>query len=393
MNKLISVLSLAVLMGVLGANVYALSPSAVDVGVFKVTPTLSLAAEYDDNILTDPTGEESSPIYVVKPNIMAEANFNQVQVAFGVEHEAGFFANSGDAGDDDYNDNSVFGDVVWELNSRNELALGAAFNQGHEDRGSEGTGNVLVPDEFDETLFDAKYTYGSQSSRGRLELDVLSTDKEFTNNRASTTDNDREDLDFGATFYLKVANKTRVFFEVRNVDVDFDDPTVPRDSDTDKYNIGINWSATAKTAGTIKVGQIRRNFDEPASQDVTLDSWEASVEWAPKSYSTVMFDTSRSAKESSTDGSTFIDSKLYSVSWQHEWSQRLKSNLSASFDEETYEGTIREDETSRYGLRFDYEMRRWLDLGFSIDYTDVESNDAASAYDRTEVGLHLVMGF
>lgn len=392
MNKLFTMSSLTVLAVVLGmSNAQALSPSSVDVGGFKVTPTLSVSASHDDNIFTDPSGEETSAIYVIKPNVTAEANLRHVDVLFGVEHAAGIFANSGGTGDDDYNDNSVFGDVVWELNSRNELAFGAAFNQGHEDRGSEGSGNTTVPDEFDETLLDAKYTYGSTASRGRVELDVLSVDKEFTNNRATTIDNDREDFDVGATFYLKVANKTRVLFEVRNVDVDFDDPSVLRDSDTDKYNIGINWDATAKTSGTVKVGQIEKDFDSAATTDVKLDSWEAAIDWAPKSYSVVSLNTSRSAKESSSVGS-FIDSKLYSINWQHGWTQRMKSSISISLDEETYEGTTREDETSSYGLRLDYEMRRWLDLGFSIDYTDVESTDAPSAYDRTQVGLHLVMG-
>jgi hypothetical protein len=392
MSKLISVSSLAVLIAVVGSSsVYAASPAAIKVGVFNVTPTLAVDVKHDDNIFTSATGEETSAITVLKPNVTAEAKLGHTDLVLGYEHAAGIFANSGGTGDDDFNDNNLFGDVVWELNSKNELAFGAAFNQGHEDRGSEGSGAVPTPDEFDETLLDAKYTYGSESSKGRIELDVNSLDREFTNNRTSTTDNDREDLDVGATFFLKVANKTRVLFEIRNVDVDFDDPSVTRDSDTDKYNVGLNWDATAKTSGTVKVGQIKKDFDDSATTDVTLDSWEAAVDWAPKSYSVVSFNTSRSAKESSSQGS-FIDSKLYSVNWQHEWSNRLKSSLSASLDEESYEGTTREDETNTYGVRFDYEMRRWIDIGFSLNYTDVESTDAASAYDRTQVGLHLVMG-
>ncbi len=393
MDKLVNRAPLVLLVAAIAAsNTHAISPTSIDVSGVKLTPTLSLEARHDDNIFTDATGGDSSAIYIVKPNITAEANLNHTDIIFGVEHGAGLFANSGDGGDDDYNDNSVFGDVVWELNSRNEFAVGAAFNQGHEDRGSEGSGNnITVPDEFDETLLDAKYTYGSETSRGRLELDVLSVDKEFTNNRASTTDNDREDFDIGAAFYLKVANKTRVLFEYRNVDVDFDDPSVLGDSDTDKYNVGLNWDASAKTSGTVKVGQIRRDFDSAASQDVTLDSWAAVIDWSPRSYSVVSFNTSRSAKESSSVG-TFIDSEIYSVNWKHEWTGRFKSNFKFSLEDETFEGTTREDETSRYGLRFDYAMRRWLGLGFSIDYTDVDSNDAPSDYDRTEVGLHLVMG-
>ena len=47
----------------------------------------------------------------------------------------------------------------------------------------------------------------------------------------------------------------------------------------------------------------------------------------------------------------------------------------------------REDDVDNINLGMGYKLKRWLDVGVYYKYTDTESNDPASAFDRNLVGM------
>ena len=48
----------------------------------------------------------------------------------------------------------------------------------------------------------------------------------------------------------------------------------------------------------------------------------------------------------------------------HNWNQRAATNVRVRYYTEDYQGASREDDNYVAEARYDYEYRRWLDLGF-----------------------------
>src|SRR5262249_336030 len=148
----------------------------------------------------------------------------------------------------------------------------------------------------------------------------------YTNNRATTAAADRTQPEFGGAFYWRVAPKTYALAEVRNTEIHYDLPNIGTGEER-RYYAGISWEATAKTVGTLKVGQLRRKFDN-GSPEKTTASWEGLVTWTPLTYSVFDFYTSRQTSEATGLPPTrFILSSVGGVTWTHYWSSYLNSGV------------------------------------------------------------------
>lgn len=389
-----SLLALTVAIG--SAQVHAVDPAAIEAGVFNLIPQLAVEQRYDTNILSQPDDELESWVTILAPSVHAQADLDKVKIQFGLVNTTGIYDRSNS---DNYNDTRVNADVSWELNHRNQLDFSAVYNNTHEDRGtgfSQGTGagSIEEPDEYTEMTYGAKYTYGSETSRGRLVLGVTDYDKLYTNHRDTTRGRDRHDLGGSATFYWGVGGRTDVLLEAKHTDINYDNDPVggfgTLDSTVTKYLAGVTWAATAKTQGTVKLGQARKDFDSNQRKDFSGSSWEAEVQWAPKAHSVISLSTSREPRETTGMGN-FIDAETYGVNWQHGWSSRITSNVFYNMSEESYEKSAvkREDDLESYGLRVDYSLLRWVDLGLSYTYSEKDSNLNQFDYDRNQVALHV----
>jgi hypothetical protein len=115
------------------------------------------------------------------------------------------------------------------------------------------------------------------------------------------------------------------------------------------------------------------------------------VEWQPVSYSTFRFTTSADTRETNGEGN-FIRGRDYSVSWNHEWLQRLSTSFTASKSTDEYVLTDsvlanRDDELMRYSASLNYDARRWLSFSLFYQLDDRDSNRALIGYDRNVVGI------
>lgn len=378
------------------AQALAVQPANIEVGIFDVTPSLSLDTKYDDNITQALDADKiHSLVAVVAPGVQAVADNGEQRYTLGYQLLGGSYASSHV---DDYVDNRFNAGFDWSLNHRNKLELSAEYFDGHEDRGSNDFSDGAVnPDELTEETLSATYTYGSEASKGRLVANIQNFDREYTNNRDLTEGRDRKDLKAGATFYWRVGGKTDLLVEASKTDIDYvNDPASVAngfdtlDSDLKKLLVGVTWEATAKTSGTVKVGQATKSFDDADRQEADNTSWDANVQWSPKTYSVLTFATARRADESSGTGS-YIDAEDYSVSWNHQWSNSIVTNAYYSITDESYaeDAGNRADDLTNFGVRVDYEMRRWLSLGLSASYSERDSNDESNNYERNITALHM----
>lgn len=365
-----------------------IEPASVQMGAVALKPSIAAQTGYDDNIFSANTDTTPSRKTIITPTLelIAEDGFNAYRLTYSPSQ--GLYENSSD---DNYLDHNLSADTHFEFDARNTLDLNATYAQSHEERGtgitepgSIGAG-VSSPLEYDTKSVSFRYAYGAENATGRLVLSGSYSDKEYLNFRSITDTRDSELTTLGTAFFYRIKPNTSLLFEVRNQSLNYKrDPASNLDSETIRYYIGATWDGTANTSGTIKLGQINKNFDSSSRDDFSGESWEAALNWKPLTYSTFDLITGQADKES-TGAADFIDSKTIQVSWTHDWNSQLQSILSSRFTEDSYEGTVggRKDEIKDTSVTLNYDMRRWLSVGLSYSYQDTESNTAGIPFDRS----------
>jgi hypothetical protein len=364
----------------------AIEPAAINAGPVNIVPMVTVQTGYDDNFFNTSSNEQDETITVISPSIQitAEKGMNAYRLAYQISQ--GIHQKSST---DNYTDHNLSADAHLEFSQRSMLDLKAAYAKAHEARGtSDLSKSISAPLEYDVQTVGFTYNYGAKEATGRIELYGEHLEREYQNFRATTAGKDDTEVTLGAIFYYKVMPKTSLLFEVRNKDVDYDnDPAITLDSNSWKYLVGATWEGTAKTSGTVKVGVIEKDFDSASRKDLSSGTWEASVRWAPRTYSVVDISTGQDLAETDGTGNA-IDTTTYNVNWNHAWSDIINTDLGLSLMNETYEGSSnREDDTSSVKLGLNYDMRRWLTFGVNYSYTDVDSNVVGEDYTKNLVML------
>jgi len=355
-------------------------------GGVNFTPSVNLDVLYDDNVTSAETDEIESWVTVFTPGFLLSAENDKSAYTLGYSLTRGEYH---DSEEDNYTDHEVTADAAWALTARHKLAVSGTYLDGHESRGtgfSQGGGAAITaPDEFQDTDIQVRYGFGAESAKGHLDVELGTRERDFEGD-ARTEARDRSTDYAGVTFRYNVGARTEVLAQVNHRDISYDvtplgDASL-NSTETD-YLVGVTWEGTAKTTGSVKVGSSEKKFDDNSRSDFTGPRWEVGVRWAPRSYSSFDFTTSSRSDETNGTGD-FIDVASYSVAWNHEWADRLSSTLSYEYAEDDYEGDSdsRKEETNTTGLRVDYQMRRWLNLNAGVTYTDKDSTEAGSDYDR-----------
>ena len=114
------------------------------------------------------------------------------------------------------------------------------------------------------------------------------------------------------------------------------------------------------------------------------------IEWQPLSYSTFVFSTSADTLETNGEGN-FIRGQNYSLSWEHEWLERLSSSIRVAKSDDEYisDGGLdnRDDDSMSYSATLNYSARRWLSFALFYQIQDRSSNRELIGYDRNVVGV------
>ncbi len=303
--------------------------------------------------------------------------------------------------DDDFVNKMLEAFAHKEFNHRNKLDLSASYDYLYEQRGtgrSQVTGLSAIldsPNKYVDWTVGGRYAYGADTAQGRLELDLEHFDEEYKNHRDTTRFYDYDADTAGITFYYRVMPRTSLLFEVSYKDIDYDQTaagSATLDSDETKYEAGVKWEATAKTTGRAQIGRTEKDFDAASRKDEDFTSWAVGVTWDLRSYSTIDLSTSSEPTETNLGGD-FIERTQYNITWDHFWNDRVSTFLSGDFSNEDYQGSIRDDDITAYGIGVRYGFRRGVRLGAEYRYASRDSNIALGDYSDNIFMLSAEIGY
>ena len=388
-------LPLCAAIAAVSSSAYAVEPNGISLGSgVTFLPAVELTVSDDSNIykLPDETKVDST-VTRLKPSFGIQADLGTTQLSAGYVAEKGMYTNDSD---DNYIDHRLSASSKTEVSSRDEVDFNLNYNIVHDDRGS-GTveGNAAIatePDTYDETVVGAAYIYGSDSAMLNLKPYAEYYNKHYTNNKnLGTADRNYSQVKLGALLSVKVSSATKALLEVRSADISYEEDSAKakgREGNLMNLLAGASWDITGKTTGEVKLGALKRSFDESGIDDSTRFAWEAQLTWNPRSYSTVTFLSQQTANETNDPG-TYIASQYSLVSWDHEFSPFMSVVLDASLSNDEYvdDTAGREDEVVSYGVTGVFSPSKILDVKASLKDESRNSNIAGLDYDRQIIML------
>lgn len=367
----------------------------IKVGQFDVIPSLTTSMSYVDNVAY--ANEDDPKIYswrsILSPEIVAatEVAGNPIQVGYRLDRGVYFSSSS-----DDYTDHFLEASADVEINARNAVNLKGQFEDGHEERGtgfSLGGGNNLTsPDRYKSSYIGADYFYGAVTSDGRIKFKADRQTLDYDRSEQRYLIRDRVSTNVGAEFFYQVGASTSLVLDLVKSSVRYDNQTgiVSRDSDESRVLVGLTWEGSAATTGFAKIGYKEKDFKAESRDTFYGTDWEVGIEWQPLSYSTFVFSTSADTLETNGEGN-FIRGRNYSLSWEHEWLERLSSSIRVAKSDDEYisDGGLdnRDDDLMNYSATLNYSARRWLSFALFYRIQDRTSNRELIGYDRNVVGV------
>ena len=367
-----------VVAAVTAVEVLALKPQPMRLadGV-TLTPTLDLSEAYDDNIYeANVVADSSSWVTTVAPDLLLDVlngtHHYQLQYSF----QSDFFHSDRD---NDNTDHFFRAGAYLGLDSNNRLDFDASHNRVEN---IFDTSVIGENDKFETTNASGVYGFGTASAPFNVDVGVNHTWYRTFNSGGINRDREYDKPGARITGYYRIAPKTRLLAEYRYDQYDYLLTSSRLDSDKDTLLVGVTWAATARTLGTLKFGQERRDFDDSALDDRDGSSWEADLTWQPAQRSTLVFNSSKGTDEGSAT-EELIEATRLRVSWNQQLSPRMSSDVFYAYADEDYQDLIgREDEINEFGASVRYEFARWMDIGLGYTYKDRDSNIPVRAYDR-----------
>jgi len=345
----------------------------IKVGALRIYPVLEVGEKYNDNIFEQETVKTSSWITTVDPVVtaVAEKGANHIEASYRLSSGAYQSSHS-----DDYIDHFAGIKIASGLTNRLDIKAWTEYSKTHDTRGTTFTGTPTGPrqDKYHETEAGAEVSYGV---RARIDVRGEYTSKRYDNNRARTQIRDLDTAAGRVALSFPIAQKTRGILEVRyeHLDFKFFSATRNDDSNEQRYLAGLEWDATAKTTGSVRLGYLLKNFTNPLLSTYSQFSWELDVRWKPKSYSRWRLTSSSMPAVSDGSDSYTLDTGGR-LSWEHEWSGRFSHEAYIGYEGKRYRGVSvpRTDKETTAGLSLDYQLFRWLAFGAGYDYTNRNSN-------------------
>ncbi|MBI1892879.1 MAG: outer membrane beta-barrel protein [Candidatus Rokubacteria bacterium] len=214
---------------------------------------------------------------------------------------------------------------------------------------------------------------------------------------------DRLDQQIGFTLFFRVLPKTSILGEYDHQWIRYDQDAVARDRDSDsnKFKVGLKGDLTEKTTLLGKVGYEFKDYDNPARDDWRGLIVELEAIYKYREPSQVRLFAARANVESTFEGNNFFVATYGGVELRHQIRPRLLLVLtgligSNDYPETTTVGTETKERLDRFyemSAALRYQIRQWLAVEGRYDRLVRDSNFSDFDYTNNRVRATVSLTF
>ncbi len=369
----------------------------VRAGSFMLYPEVELGVTFDDNVFGTQNNTEGDIYYGVSPSVSIESDFGRHALNFNGYTDSRFY--SSDTSEDRF-DWGVAVDGVLDISQFTQVVANIGYDELTEDRTSTNrVAGGVEPTEYD--VFNAGVTFYQRFNRLTASVGARYTENDYDDDAAiggGVIDQDFRDydkLEIPVRLSYDVSADTSIFVagSYNTREYDQQPPTVAVTRDSDGYDIGVgaSFDFTNLVRGEAFVGYLEQEYDQVGFQKVDGIDFGLSGEWYASELTTVTAGVNRTVEESSSAGSSGHLDTNYQIGIAHELQRNIILTADASYLDVEFEGITRDDETISAGVGVQYLVNRNAELALGYDYTSRDSSAAGQDYDKSVVGLSLIL--
>lgn len=343
-----------------------------------LTANASVSAGYDDNILRT-TNKKSDKYIDLAPEIILNSLYGKHN--FTATYQGDYTL---------YSENSELNYSQHDLNLRalfdHSVSFNSEFNVFYRRKIEEPGVNNSVLDEsasefeqFETKGASTRLYYGTRQSVGQFVLTLGMRNREYSDSLQAFRNSDSNT--FTGTFFYNLGVKTRLLVETTFETFDYD--SAPQNSDqsndASKYFLGLEWQATNKTSGSLRVGYSEKNYDIEQFKTVSGLSYIVDFTWHPNTFTNVNISASKRPKESAEVDIGGFFSTTYIVGIEHELTPLVKITSSYLRSDDDISSVIsRTDKRQVVQIGVNYSLRKWLDTG--IQYRHMQRDSIVDSF-------------
>ena len=360
------------------------SQGNIQAGPFRVHPFLELSGEWNDNITLAPRNEVDDFIWFISPGISLELPARRYALRLGYRAD------------------------ILRYSKEDQLDATHHTLQGDARANFPGGLSLYVSDEFKQTTDFFGFPVPELRERVKRNENVLKAGAEYTvgartslafdynffwvdyRARPIFDELDRKDHLLALTLFYLVLPKTSILgeYNFQAIRYDLDAVARDRDSDANKFKIGLKGDLTEKTTLLVKVGAEFKDYDSPAQRDWDGLIVEVEAIYKYREPSQIRLFGARANIESTFEGNNFYVGTYGGVELSHQLRPKLILKLTGlvgtdDYPERTTIGTETKKRFDRFyeaGVALRYQIRQWLVVEGSYDYLVKDSNFADSDY-------------
>ena len=362
-------------------------------GSFWVLPSVETGFIYDSNVYALPRNPVDDTAFYIRPTVAVKSDFTRHALAFaaGLEHYEYF---------DQKSESRTNG---WgNLQGRIDILRDANFLYGirggvfHEDRGEFNTpffaknpvqyGEAEAWGSLNKTFNRVSVSIGGRAKR----LDYQNAVSALTGMTINQNFRDANYYEAGGRLGYLAAPGYRVFGDVRYKKTDYDQGVY--DSDGVRALGGVEFDITHLLRGEVGIGYDYIDYDNPDFRKESGPTYNIALIWNPTPLMTLRLDGRKEFVDSTQrdlngDLISGSDESSIKATLDYEVLRRLIISPEIGFIHNDYNDTSLKDNTFAAGVRLDYEVNRYIDLGLNYLYTDRDFSGKLLDYDRHRVGL------
>lgn len=358
---------------------------------------ISVNAElgYVDNFLFTSKNEDDTGYAKLSPRSFLQVHDDRHLLQFSASAESYSF----DKFDED--NHSIFdfkGKYFYKLAKLHTL-FGSAFLSDHfEYRGtgvSKGQATLFDSgNEYDDSLVNIGYRFGSFDSISKASLLVGTTEREYQTNKAITKVLDTRSEFAHLSFDYLISTKTYISMAVEYEDIEYKFANEQSRSQA-AFLAGIKWESSALSYLTLLLGYETLDFEENALADSDIFKWRASYDWQPIDRINIKFSSGRATDKSNTIESNYVVKDNYSLAGSYKLSTLTRLTVDLNYIDETInfvETTVSEKYISLRS-HIDYKMNDWMMLYIKGMVENKSSDLSLNKYDKNSFSLGVVGTF
>ena len=374
-------------------------PLGIRIDGFVFSPYTTSSILFDDNILSEEGSGNSDIIFRSQSGFDVESDWGRHMFGFGFEYERLIYG-------DESNENqaNMSGNVKSRLDLYHDLTISKSFSLSklHEGRGSSDalTNTALEPTMY--RLYNGQIAIDKTFSRSKMQVAGSVQYFDYKDTPAvggGTLDQDTRD----GYIYTAAVRKSYGFSPGYSIFARFDynfrdfeggsNGTTNRDSDGVQGLLGLEFEVSRIMAGQISFGYLHQDYENASLSDASDFAVNTSLIWNPTKLMTLTLDINRVVSETTVVGaSSHIDTTV-AARVDYEILRNLIGSPYITYLFQDYQGISREDNQITTGVSLEYLINRRLRARSYYTYTNKESTDATSEFEKNVVGGELKVQF